>query len=451
MRNIALCMELSDHYEHGIARGLVRYAKSKAEWRLYGYGWMFRPLADLSSWAGDGIIARVEDTETADTLSALGLPVVDVAGAYTRPHFRGVTNDDFLTGYKAAIHLIDCGFSRFAFLGVSGTLWSGQRKAGFEKCLAQRGVGDRAAASVGDRAAASVGDRAAVPALPSFERPLAWWESRPVGDRAADHPAGDRAADHPAGDRAAANPAGDRAAPPDLGDLEAFLLSLEAPTALFACNDTTGLRATELAGRVGLAVPESLAILGVDNEDILCELASPSLSSIMLDCEAIGFRAAAALDAILEGNPAAGIAGSGSVPGVPGAGLPEGARIEVPPKEVVERESTRIFACTDPLVARAVTFIRARAHEGIDVSDVLAVASASRRSLETRFRAQMGRSLHEEILRAKLARAKRLLRDTDTTIDRIADESGFGAPGRFHTAFREAEGMTPGEWRRKGG
>jgi LacI family transcriptional regulator len=386
MRKIALCMELSDYYEHGIARGLVRYAKSKPEWRLYGYGWMFRPLTDLAHWEGEGIIDRVEDAATADRLSALGLPLVDVAGAYMRPHFRSVTNDDFLTGYKAAIHLLGCGFSRFAFLGAAGTLWSEQRRAGFEKCLSQRGG-----------------------PLPAFERPLAWWEEG--GSEG----------------------------------LDAFLLGLEAPTALFACNDTTGLRATELAGRLGLAIPESLAILGVDDEDILCELASPSLSSIMLDCEAIGFRAAATLDAILEGEAASGAGARG---GAGGGGPPEGSRIAVPPKEVAERESTRVFACEDELVARAVTFIRAHAHEGIDVSDILEFASASRRSLEIRFRAAMGRSLHEEIGRARLARARRLLRDTDHTVERIAEESGFGALGRFHAAFKEAEGLSPGAWRR---
>jgi LacI family transcriptional regulator len=380
MRKIALCMELSDYYEHGIARGLVHYAKSRPEWRIYGYGWMFRPLKDLESWDGDGIIARVEDARTADRLSALGLPLVDVAGAYMRPHFRSVTNDDFLTGYKAALHLLGCGFSRFAFLGAAGTLWSDQRRAGFEKCLAQRSP---------VRLKAPQG-------LPAFERPLAWWEEG--GNEG----------------------------------LAAFLAGLETPTALFACNDTTGLRAAELAGRLGLAVPESLAILGVDNEDILCELASPSLSSIMLDCEAIGFRAAAALDAVLEGG-----------------GPPEGSRLAVQPKDVVERESTRVFACEDQLVARAVTFIRAHAHEGIDVSDVLALVSASRRSLETRFRAAMGRSPHEEIVQARLARAKRLLRETEDTMERVAEESGFGAPGRFHAAFKEAEGLSPGEWRRK--
>jgi LacI family transcriptional regulator len=391
MRKIALCMELNDFYEHGIARGVVKYAKAKAEWRLYGYGWMFRSLTDLGSWAGDGIIARVEDTETADRLSALGLPLVDVAGAYSRPHFRGVTNDDFLTGYKAALHLLGCGFSSFAFLGVSGTLWSDQRKKGFLKGLERLGGGPARGLDG--------------PPLPSFERPLSWWEGRSGGDEG----------------------------------LEAFLSSLAQPVALFACNDTTGLRATELAGRLAIAVPEGIAILGVDNEDILCELASPSLSSIMLDCEAIGFRAAAALDAILERGSA----------GQSEGGLPEGGRLAVPPKEVVERESTRIFTSEDELVAKAATFIRAHAHEGIDVSDILRVVSASRRSLETRFRAKMGRSLHEEILRAKLARAKRLLRDTKLRIETVAEDSGFGALGRFHAAFKEAEGLSPGEWRRR--
>jgi LacI family transcriptional regulator len=398
MRKIALCMELSDFYEHGIARGLVRYAKAKPDWRLYGYGWMFRSLSDLERWEGDGVIARVEDAASADRISALGLPIVDVAGAYMRPGFRSVTNDDFLTGYKAALHLLGCGFSRFAFLGVARTRWSALRREGFEKALEQRG-------RPGDRARGA-GDRA-----PAFERSLAWWEGFPE--------AGLEGRD-------------------DEGALEAFLSGLPEPTALFACNDTTGLRATELAGRLGIPVPESLAILGVDNEDILCELAAPSLSSIMLDCEAIGFRAAAALDAILEGS-------------AEGGGLPEGSRISVPPKEVVERESTRAFACEDELVAKAVTFIRAHAHEGIDVSDVLAVVPASRRSLETRFRGEMGRSLHEEILRAKIGRAKRLLRETGLSVEGVADESGFGALQRFHAAFKEAEGCSPGEWRKRNG
>jgi LacI family transcriptional regulator len=399
MRNIALCMELSDFYEHGIARGLVRFAKAKPDWRLYGYGWMFRPLSGLKDWKGEGIIARVESPESADLLSSLGLPVVDVAGAYSRPNFRSVTNDDFLTGYKAGLHLIDCGFSRFAFLGVKATLWSERRYQGFEQALAERR-----------------GAEPETPGIPVFERPLPWWENL--------------AADSAWDQGSAFGSAIGRAV--GLAELAEFLRRLEGPTALFACNDTTGLRATELARRLGIAVPESLAILGVDNEDILCELASPSLSSVMLDCEAIGYRAASELDAILSGREA----------------LSRDRRtIEVPPKEIAERESTRIFACEDKLVSKAVTMIRARAHEGIGVSDLLGSLPASRRSLETRFRAAMGRSIHEEIVRAKLARAKRLLRETEETVERVAEGSGFGSVQRFYEIFKKAEGMSPSAWR----
>jgi len=377
MRKIALCMELSDFYEHGIARGVLRFARSRPDWRIFGYGWMFRPLTDLERWRGDGVIARIESAADADRIAALGLSVVDVAGAYLRPGFRQVTNDDFLTGYKAFLHLRSCGFERYAFLGVSGTLWSSAREEGFLRGLAGE--------------------------APAFRRPLPWWEGAVEAQE----------------------------------DLAAFLSSLEAPTGLFACNDTAGLRAAELARRLGIAVPESLAILGVDNEDILCELSSPPLSSIMLDCEAIGFRAAQTLAAALEGA-AANI-------GAPGP--PDGTRIAIPPREVVERESTMIYACPDALVSKAATFIKTRAHEGIDVGDVLAVLPSSRRALETRFRAAMGRSLHEEIVRVRLTRARRLLRETELTLEEVAAESGFGGLQRFHAAFRAAEGVSPGAWR----
>ncbi len=392
VRRIALCMELDDFYDHGIARGLVRYAKSRPDWRLYGYGWMFRPLEDLGSWQGEGIIARVEGPKDADRLAALGLPVVDVAGAYSRPGFRHVTNDDFLTGYKAAVSLRSRGFTHFAYVGVAEVAWSAERKAGFFAALARaRGQIPRHPAQ----------DRP----VPVYERSLVWWEGRGRQDLFME----------------------------ENRELARFLSAIEKPAALFACNDTAGLRVTELCRRLGIPVPEDLAILGVDNEDILCELSFPSLSSIMLDCESIGYRAGQLVDTILDGS-----------------GPPEGARITVPPREVAERESTLVIACSDPLVARAATYIRAHAHEGISVADIVSVAGCSRRSIETRFRRAMGHSLHDEILRSRLAAAKRTLASSSLPLDQVAERCGFGSLQRFHTAFRELEGCTPGQWRRRG-
>jgi len=395
MRNVAIFMGLTDFYEHGIARGFVRYAKEKADWRLYGFSWMFRPIEDMRRWKGDGVMARIEDGRSADRLAALGVPVVDVAGAYPRKAVSLVTNDDFLTGHRAALLYADHGFTRFAYLGVSGAKWSSERKAGFKEGI-RAGLAGKGSRRAAETAAA----------FPSFERPLEWWEGR-------------------AGQSARGRASG-------AADLEAFLSGLDQPVALFACNDTSGLKATDAARRAGIPVPSSIAILGVDNEDVLCELAQPSLSSVMLDCEAIGYRAADALDGLMEG-------GGPSV------------RLTVPPRGVAERESTLVFACDDELVARAATFIRARAHEGIGVPDVLRASASSRRSLETRFRAAMGRSLHDEIVRARLERAKRLLRETSRTIGRIAAESGFGGLQRFHETFKAAEGVSPGAWRKTRG
>jgi LacI family transcriptional regulator len=203
------------------------------------------------------------------------------------------------------------------------------------------------------------------------------------------------------------------------------------PAGVFACNDTAGLKIAELCRTMGIAVPDSVAILGVDDEDILCEMASPSLSSIRLDCESIGYRAAALLDAVMAGAMAKDAARA----------------IVVPPRDIVERDSTRIFTCDDPLVEQAMRLIRARAAERITVGDLLTSLPASRRSLETRFKRATGRTLHDEMVRARLALARALLRGSRLTIGDVAAESGFGSVQRFHSAFRKAEGRSPGAFR----
>jgi LacI family transcriptional regulator len=210
------------------------------------------------------------------------------------------------------------------------------------------------------------------------------------------------------------------------------LSSVPKPTALFACNDAAGLKAAENCRRARIAVPEDLAVLGVDDEDLLCELADPSLSSVRLDCEGIGLAAAAMLDAALVGEISA-------------------ARTRlVAPLSVVERESTRIVVSDDPLVSAAATWIRANVQRGVGATELVAALPASRRSIETRFKKAMGITLREAIEDARLERAKRLLGTTNLPLDSIAEASGFGSLQRFHLAFKEREGMTPSAWRRVG-
>jgi LacI family transcriptional regulator len=380
-KRIALVMGLADTYEHGIARGVVRYAKEKRNWDLYGYGWMFRPVDALGYWRGDGVIARVESARDADRLGRLRMPVVDVAGAFSARSFYKVTNDDEGTGRKAGVYLASCGFRRFAYCGVAATGWSALRRKGFHESVSGVHQGE----------------------IAIFEEDQPWWESLA-----------------------------------ESGHLRKWLAALVKPVGIFACNDTAGLKLAELCRAMRITVPDSVAILGVDDEDILCEMASPSLSSIRLDCESIGYRASALLDGVMTG----------------GWGAPRGEAADraliVPPRDIVERDSTRVFTCDDPLVEQAMRLIRARAVQRVTVGGLIAVLPASRRSLETRFKKATGRTLREEIVRVRLAHARALLRGSRLTVADIAAESGFGTVQRFHSVFRQVEGKSPGSYRAAG-
>ncbi len=373
-KRVALFMGLADSYEHGIARGVVRFAKAHADWDLFGYGWMFRPFDAVEAWQGDGVIARVESAADARRLRVLRCPVIDVAGAYAAPSFWSVVNDDEATGRAAGEDLLSCGFRRFAFCGVTGTGWSEKRARGFLEAV-----------------------KRVDPAPSVFTEPLPWWES--VSAR---------------------------------GRLAQWILGLSRPVGLFACNDTAGLKAAGLCRELGIEVPEAAAIIGVDNEDVLCEMASPSLSSIELDCQEIGFRAAALLNDIFNED---------------GGRIPSRRPVLVSPRDIVERESTRVYTSDDPLVQQAMMFIRQSSAKVFSVTDILRVVPASRRSLESRFKKATGRTLKEEIVRTHLSRARSLLKSTRMTIADVALQSGFTSVQRFHEVFRAAEKVTPGAYR----
>lgn len=370
-----MCFGLNDFYEHGIARGVIQYAKQADTWRLFGYGWMFDPLEDLEHWKGDGIITRVELAEDADVLSALGIPVVDVAGGFIHAGFSQVNNDDFETGRKAGEYLLSCGFRNLAYCGVEEVAWSKERLAGYTEAVTNRAA-----------------------SFSSFEEPLSWWEDLRLGRR-----------------------------------LSEWLRCQPRPLGIFAGNDTAGVKISNLCKSLGISVPEGAAVLGVDNEDILCELSSPTLSSIQLDCRRIGFEAARVLDHILGGKD--------------GRDIPNPVALKIGPGKIIERESTRIFVCEDKLVENAMRYIQSAAVLGIHVRDVVDHVDSSRRTLELRFKRLLGKTVYSAIIETRIGRAKVLLSGSDKTVEAVAGECGFHTVQRFYTMFREFTGMSPGEYR----
>jgi LacI family transcriptional regulator len=216
---------------------------------------------------------------------------------------------------------------------------------------------------------------------------------------------------------------------PPRRDLARWLRSLPKPCGLLAANDERGRHVLEAARSAGIRVPEELAVLGVDDDEVLCEVAVPPLSSIQLDTRRIGFEGAAALDRLMRGR------------------RPRRRPLLAAPLGVVARPSTDVLAIPDPPVAAAARFLRANVHRPIRVPDLVRAAGISRRALEIRFRLALGRSPHEEILRARLERVRDLLVRTDWPLKRISRDCGFTYPEQLHAAFRRRFRTTPGRYR----
>ena len=213
--------------------------------------------------------------------------------------------------------------------------------------------------------------------------------------------------------------------------LAEWIRTLPTPVGLFACNDDRGRQVLEACRLANLHVPEDVAVLGVDNDEVFCDLSDPPLSSVALNAETAGYRAAELLDGMMSGR------------------IRKRQRILVEAIGVVTRRSTEVVAVSDPDVVAALQYIRREQGRGISVLSVANEVAVSRRSLEKRFRDAIGRTILEEIQLVRLERAKRMLLETTYPISRVAEMSGFGSTGYFIQFFQSRVGETPRKYRIK--
>ncbi len=375
MSVIGISLRFHDSFDAAVARGIIAYAKAKGGWSLRGSGGGLRPLRLSGRDTCDALIVRIENEMDANRYARLGIPVVDIAGAHRRNQIHRVQNDDFATGKRAGEHLLRLGARSFAFCGVTDVYWSQQRGLGFAEAVGEP-----------------------VAALPRFERKLTWWQQTSPSSA-----------------------------------LQSWLRQLPPATALFCCNDLAGVKALTHCLDVGLQIPKDITLLGVDDEELLCNLCNPTLSSIRLDCTTIGYQAAALIDELLNHK------GPRS--------FEEQQTVIIVPQEVSERESTTILFESDPIVAKAIEFITSNLHYPIGVEDVVGACAVSRRNLEVRFRKSRNITVLQEITERRLEQACKLLKQTDLTIETIASECAFPSVQRFHVLFKRTYGTTPGQWR----
>ena len=376
-RSVALLIETSNSYSRGVLEGITRYIRHHERWSIFlpeqergG-----RPPQWLGRWHGDGIIARIETDEIAASLRKTRLPIVDVSAARHLPDIPWVETDDDAIAELGIQHLLDRGFRNLAYCGDPGFNWSNWRRDKFRSLAESAGV------------AANVYDSL------SRNDPKYSWNREKRG-------------------------------------LAKWLKGLPRPIGIFACYDIQAQKVLEVCRELSIAVPEEVAVLGVDNDHLLCELSDPPLSSIRCNTQRTGFEAAKLLDRMMNGEQI------------------DSAPVLVAPVGIHARQSTDILAIEDADVAAALRYIREHALEGINVADVVRRVPLSRRVLESRFRKILGRSPHEELTRLKLDRIKELLSETDLSLSEIARRTGFDHDEYMCVFFRNAEGIPPGQFRK---
>lgn len=384
---VAILLESSHEVSRGMLRGILDYVRLYGPWALHldSGGASDQKLPDLRVWRGSGIIARIPNARAAAEIVAARLPtvLVDPIDAYLDPGHPlsrccRVQCDSAAVARRAADYYLANGFANFAFVGESsGMNWSQWRERAFVARLAEAG-----------RACA------VYPAPAGSERDE--WEL-------------------------------------ERQRMSRWLARQPKPLAVFAANDARGRQVLSACLAADIPVPYEVAVLGVNNDEMICETSLPPLSSVAVDMERAGYAAAELLDQLMRKT------------------LSQQRCVAFEPQEVVARASTQRLQVNDRLVIRALEFIRINAGLGIRASDVAAHLGVTQRWVEKRFAQTMDRSVMEEIQRVRMDTVRSLVAQTEHPFSAIAKRCGFTSANHLGVLFRKTFGSTMSAFRQREG
>lgn len=386
VQRIAVWVEKSRAYGRALCEGIASFAQEQGDWSLQ----LVDDLSakELPAFKGcAGVIARIIDDGAAAELRSFGVPVVDILALKRYPGIASVDNDHRMAGAWAAEHFLGRRFTRFAFCGYSGAAFSDARCDGFARALEAKGF-------FCERFLAS-------------ERRMLELAKRGISR------------EH-------------LALGSDRGPLATWLKALPKPVAVFCCHDARAYQVLTLCSRLGFRVPDEVAVMGVDDDQILCGFASPMLSSIDPNAFEIG-RGAARLLADLIARP----------------GANRSASVLVPPKALIARASTQVYPVSPPWLSDALVFIGRNFAKGINADDVFCHVGRSHTGVERVFREVLRSSVHRQIVKMRVETAAQLLRSTAHSAREIAAMTGFSSPQHFSYSFRRAYRLSPEAYRRK--
>lgn len=382
---VALVLKTSTQYGRGLLRGIIRYSRLHGFWSLHvAPGHLKQILPMAGAWRVDGLIVRSIPPATERILRSSGVPFVACDLSESSSQKEKDSCGDIRTpgesiARMAATHLADRGLRQFAFCGFSQCKWSASREKAFVGFLKGRGF-----------------------SCSLHHVDSAGWLQRTHWIETVEH-------EQPL--------------------MTCWLRALPKPVGVMACNDVCGVEVLQACTTAGLRVPDDVAVVGVDNDEMMCPLSTPPLSSVALDLEKAGYEAARILDCLMCHRRS------------------RDHIVYVEPTHVAARRSSDFIAQEDPVLATALQMIRDHAQFGIGVPEVVETVGVPRRTLERRFARAVGRSILGEIARNRIENAKRLLLETDLPCRNVGTVAGFGSLKSFTRAFRLAVRCTPGRFR----
>jgi len=374
--NVGLMFQHTLAYYRRALRGVWRYASSRPGWQLTPISPQ-RGVRDLDDrLRPDGLIVTLNTRYLDRELRSWSRPAVNVSAVISDQRFPRVGADNELIGRLAATHFLERGLRHFAFVGPMKQQFSVQRRQAFCKALTEAGFVTRCYTSGSQR---------------EFDPLGMHWDLE--------------------------------------DDVQHWLRQLPKPVGIFAPNDIWGVQVLLALHRAELRVPEEVAVLGVDNDDLYCEIARPGLSSVILPAEQIGYEAMALLERLVHGEP------------------PPCEPLLLPPVGVSVRRSSEVFAIEDEMVSQAIDFIQQNLEQPLRVDEVARQLGVGRRTLERRFRTWLGTGIAEHIRNAQLQQARRLLAETDLPLHSVAIRAGFEDHRQLTRAFSRAFNITPTAYR----
>jgi LacI family transcriptional regulator len=364
-------------FGRGVIRGVSRYASIEGGWSFY-----YQPprylkrtkrldLEELRKWKPDGIICAMAQAEL---LAELKIPMICYDPGQYEGEIPCLVSDDATIGDLAANHLIEQGHRNFAFFGYGTLPWSENRKQGFSERLSKNGYSIQ---STGPHKSSS-----------------SWSEEEKL--------------------------------------IEAWLHELPNPIGIFCANDDRAASIMDVTQRLGLNVPHDISIIGADNDEIICEVMNPPLSSIRIQADQAGYEAAALLGRLMRGEEKS-----------------KGQRLVAPTSGVIARQSTNLLMIKNQQVRKALQFIRENVNTPIRVSEVVRRSGMSHRSLNEMFHSELGISIGNYVTKARIDHISRLLLETDLRIQEVASFVGYDDDRHFSRYFKRSTGMTPRAYRRK--